>query len=187
MIGRRGKTREKPARRGITIIEVLIVVGCVTIALGLCAVTIQLLLRLAADGQARYRSQTSLERLTRQLRGDTHAAAGAQVDAAGDGKAASLRLSLGPKHGVTYEPRKSAVMRVESQAGSVVRRELYPLAAVGAVQFEMRAEAGRQLVALVVTGLSKSNGTGSNRTLQAVAFVGKDHVGVSATRGGPPR
>jgi hypothetical protein len=187
MIRRRGNSRNHRRPRGITIIEILIVVTCVAIALGLCAVTIQLLLRLAKDGQARYNSQAGLERLARQLRGDAHAAAQAQVDGAVDGKAAVLSLALAPKHSVSYEPRKSAVMRVESRDGSIVRRELYALPSLAAIHFEKRAEAGRQFVALVATSFSKLGGTGSNRALEAVALVGKDRAKVAAAGGGRSR
>jgi hypothetical protein len=187
MTTRHAKTKSSTARRGISIIEVLIVMTCVTIGLGLCAVTIQLLLRLEADGQARYRSQVSLERLTRQLRGDAHAATSAQVDAAKSGKAAFLKLGIGPKHDVTYEPGKSAVIRVESRDGSIVRREQYSLQAVREIGFEMRAEAGRQFIALVVTRINKHSGTGSNRPLETVALLGKDRAGVSEIAGGAPK
>jgi type II secretory pathway pseudopilin PulG len=181
--------RAKPRRRGITLIEMLVVITAVATALGLCAVTIQLLLRLKTDGQSRLNAQVGLERLARQLRSDVHAAALAQVDAAParDGKAPDLRLSLGPKHGVVYEPTKSAVMRVESQDGNVTRRELYALPAAREIDFEIRPEAGRRFVALVIRKRNGTSGTGSTRPLEAVALLGKRHVEALGKRGGPPR
>ena len=41
------------ARRGVTLIEMMVVIGAVAMLLGLCAVTIQLLLRVSSDAQAR--------------------------------------------------------------------------------------------------------------------------------------
>jgi hypothetical protein len=187
MTSRHGKTKSSPARRGISIIEVLIVMTCVTIGLGLCAVTIQLLLRLEADGQGRYRSQVSLERLARQLRADAHAAADANVDAAKSGKAAILKLDIGPKRGVTYEPGNSSVIRVESRDGSIIRREQYSLPAVREIAFDMRAEAGRRFVALVVTRFNKHSGAGSNRPLETVALLGKDRARITAIGAGAPK
>src|SRR5271166_3213533 len=77
--------RANSARRGITIIEVLIVVTGVTLMLGLCAISIQLLLRLNADGMSRYGAAVAIERLARQVRADAHASQTAQIP--GDDKA----------------------------------------------------------------------------------------------------
>jgi hypothetical protein len=184
---RRSNTRNTPSRRGISIIEVLIVFTCLSIGMGLCAVTIQLLMRLDADGQARYRSQVVLERLARQLRGDAHSAANAEVEAAKNGKPAMLKLSLGAKHVVTYEPGKLGVARIESRDGNVVEREQYLLPVIRVIGFEMRADAGRQFVALVVSRFNKHSGSGVNRQLETVALVGKDRVLALSARGGPPR
>jgi hypothetical protein len=167
----------------------LVLITAVATALGLCAVTIQVLLRLKADGQSRYTAQVGLERLARQLRSDAHAAADAQVEAppARGGEAPGLRLSLGPKHGVVYEPRKSAVMRVESQDGNVTRRELYALPAARIIDFEIRPEAGRRFVALVIRKRDGTSATGSARPLEAVALVGKANVTALGKQGGAPR
>ncbi len=43
--------RKTGARRGISLLETLVVVTAVAAMLGLCAVTIQLLLRVSGDGQ----------------------------------------------------------------------------------------------------------------------------------------
>ena len=59
-------------RRGITLLETLVLVTCVAIVLGLAAVTIQLMLRLVADSQTRLSSSLMVERLARQLRADVY-------------------------------------------------------------------------------------------------------------------
>jgi hypothetical protein len=185
MIARHGNTPNAAARKGITIIEVLIVVTCVGVALGLCAVTIQVLLRLEKDGQKRYLSQASLERLARQFRSDAHAATAARVEAARKGEAAVLNLSLGPKHGISYEPRKSAVLRVESRDGNIQRRELYALPAARTIAFELLAEEGSQFIALLAMRSANSSGGGSTPVMRAVALVGKDGSRAVAIGGGP--
>ncbi len=180
--------RAKPRRRGITIIEMMVLITAVATTLGLCAFTIQALLRLKTDGQSRLNAQVGLERLARQLRSDAHAAADAQLDAApaGGGKAPGLRLALGPKHDVVYEPRKSAVIRVESQDGNVARREQYSLPAAREIDFQIRSEAGRQFVALLIKKHDRTTGTASARPLEAVALVGKRHALAVGKKGGPP-
>ena len=59
-------------RRGFSMIEILVLVTCVSIVLALAATTIQLMLRLYSDGQARLSSALVLDRLGRQLRADAH-------------------------------------------------------------------------------------------------------------------
>ena len=60
-------------RQGITLIEVLVVMSGLAIVLGLCAITIQLLFRLDADGHARLSASASFARLASQFREDVHA------------------------------------------------------------------------------------------------------------------
>ncbi len=190
MIVHRDNAGTRPKCRGITIIEMMVLITAVATALGLCAFTIQALLRLKTDGQSRLTAQVGLERLARQLRNDAHAAASVQLDAAAPsrgGKAPVLRLSLGPKHNVVYEIRKSAVMRVESRDGNVTRRELYLLAAAREIDFQIRPEAGRRFVALVIKKHDRTTGTDSARQLEAVALVGKRHALAVEQGGGPPR
>jgi type II secretory pathway component PulJ len=185
MIARHRNSTNAAARKGITIIEVMIVVTCVGVVLGLCAVTIQALLRLEKDGQKRYLSQASLERLARQLRIDAHAATGARVEAVRKGESAILNLSLGSKHSVMYEPRKSAVMRVESRDGNIQRRELYALPAARTIGFELIAEEGRQFVLLSAERSAKLGDNGSSGAMHTVALVGKDRGRAAAIGGGP--
>jgi prepilin-type N-terminal cleavage/methylation domain-containing protein len=187
MIFPRGHARAKPRRRGFTLIEMMVVITAVATALGLCATTIQLLLRLKADAQSRFSANVGLERLARQLRSDAHAAAVALVDAPRGGKAASLRLEFGPKHGVAYEPRKSAVVRLESQDGNLTHREAYALEPATEVEFEIRPEAGRQFVAVVMRKRNAKGRTGASLVREALALVGKELGEPLGQHGGPPR
>ena len=72
-VGSRGKTWRRSPRRGITIIEIMVVITGVAATLALCAITIQLLMRLNSDGHARLTAGVSLERLSQQIRQDAHA------------------------------------------------------------------------------------------------------------------
>jgi hypothetical protein len=178
----------RSARRGITIIEVLIVVTGVAMMLGLCAVSIQILMRLNAEGQARYGAAVALERLARQVRDDAHSSATAKIDALERtaGNPTSLRLDLGPNHKVAYESRDGGVVRTESQAGKVVRHETYALSRGAIARFELRSEASRRLVALVVNRPAGKSQTEPPRPLEVVAVQGKDRVGPLGKRRGKP-
>jgi hypothetical protein len=142
-------------RGGITIIEMVVVMSGVAAVLGLCAVTIQLLLRLSTDGQARLNAATTLERLATQFREDVHDCEAASHAEKSQGKggetAAHLRLSIGPRRAVTYEARDGRVVRVESESGKSTRHESYALARGGLVQFQFRDQDSRRFVVLVVT------------------------------------
>ena len=126
------KRSMKSARRGITIIEVMIVVTGTTLLLGLCAVSIQLLMKLNADVQGRYAEAVALERLGGQLRTDAHASETAQLVAEEKEKAtakpAGLRLTLQAGHIVEFGRGDGGVVRTESRAGKTVRHERFTLA-----------------------------------------------------------
>ena len=80
--------RNREARRGISLIELLVIMTGVAVILGLCAVTIQVLFRVSSDTQARRSASAALGRLAEQFREDVHACDGAELQ-----PAAGLRLS----------------------------------------------------------------------------------------------
>ena len=179
----------RSARRGITIIEVMIVVTGVAMLLGLCAVSIQVLMRLNADVQGRYGAAVALERLARQLRDDSHASETAliTVDEKKAGKPASLRLVFEPDHAVVYDLGDGGVARTESRGGKRVRHEKYALARGADARFELRDEGSRRLVVLVTTRPAGKSQAEPLRPLEVVALQGKDRVGSPGKQGGKPQ
>lgn len=167
-------------RRGITIIEVMIVVTGTTLLLGLCAVSIQLLMKLNADVQGRYAEAVALERLGHQLRADAHASRTAELVADKQDKAAAkpagLRLTMEAGHVVEYGPGDGGVVRTESRAGKRVRNERFSLARGAGVWSEVRDEGPRRLVVLVITRSSGKSQAEPPRPLELVALQGKDHL-----------
>ena len=113
---------DRPARRGSSLIELLVVITVVAVLLGLCAVTIQVLLRVEADAQARRSASATLGRLADQFREDVHACDVAEVR-----PAAGLRLSRDRGVAITYQAREGRVERVEAVAGQASRYESYDL------------------------------------------------------------
>jgi len=179
---RRVATRQSgsKARRGITIIEVMIVLTGVSLLLGLCAVSIQLLMKLNGDVQGRFAEAVAIDRLGRQLRDDAHASQTAEVLAAVQVKTAEqrggLRLVLQPDHLVVYGFGDGGVVRNESRAGKTVRHERFTLARGAGTRFELRDEGPRRLVVLVVSRPSGKSQTDPPRPLELVALQGKDRV-----------
>jgi hypothetical protein len=176
-----GKKFASSARRGISMIEIMIVVTGVTLLLGLCAVSIQLLMKLNADVQGRYGEAVALERLGRQLRDDVHASQSSQMAAADQakkaGQPAGLRLVLQPEQIVVYEFADGGVVRLETRAGKPVRHERFTLARGAGARFELRDEALRRLVVLVVSRPAGKSQAEPPRPLELVALQGKDHTG----------
>jgi hypothetical protein len=184
------KRSSRRAHRGITIIEVMVVMTGVGLLLGLCAVSIQLLMKLNGDVQGRFGEAVAIERLGRQFRDDAHASQTAEVLAADQVKKAEqrggLRLVLHPDHLVVYEFGDGGVVRNESRAGKTVRHERFTLARGAGTRFELRDEGPRRLVVLVVTRPSGKSQAEPPRPLELVALQGKDHVVSAREQGRKP-
>jgi len=167
----------------------MIVVTGVAMMLGLCAVTLQLLMRLNGASQARLGAAMTFERVARQLREDVHASETALLAPATQpgGKAANLSLTLEPTHLIAYEMHESSIVRLESRAGKRIRHESYELLHGRTGRFELRDEAGRKLVSLVVTHVAGTSGTDPPKPLEVVALVGKDRPRVLGKEGDPRR
>jgi type II secretory pathway pseudopilin PulG len=167
-------------RRGITMIETLILVTCVAIMLGLVAVTIQVMLRLVADSQTRLSASLMLERLARQLRADVHGSETAVLEgAAGKAPAARAGVRLAPEPGrvVTYKMLRNSIDRDETVAGKRARHESFVLPRGRQARFELGAVAGRATVSLFFEPGAESSPGGPGRALEILAVVGK-HRGV---------
>ena len=168
----------RSTRRGFTLLEVLIVVTGVAALLGVCAVSIQLLLRLSADSQSRLAAAMAIDRLARQLRADVHGCETAQL--AGDDKtpelAPSLRLSIEPGHEVTYSPRGESVLRTESRAGKAVRHEEFVFGRSRNARFDVRFDSPRRWVVLVLSRGHERNRTDPPRPFEVIALAGKDRA-----------
>jgi type II secretory pathway pseudopilin PulG len=176
-------------RRGITIIEVMIVVTVVTMLLAVCAVSIQLLMRLNADVQGRFNATVALDRLARQVRADSHASATAQIvgDEKNKARPAGLRLVFEADHTVTYQSADGGMVRTESRGGKVIRHETYALPRGNVGRFELRDESSRRLVVLVMARVANPNKPEPLRPLEIVALQGKDRAGPPRNQGNTPR
>jgi type II secretory pathway pseudopilin PulG len=187
------KTRHPPlprgsvSRRGITLIETLIIVTMVGAVLGLCAVLIQLLGRLNSDARARATALTSLERLARQLREDAHASATAELQEKAAAQPAGLRLLPAPRRSIAYLAQPAEVVRTESDGGNIVRREAYRLPDDGNARFMLRTDGPCRLIVLVLRRMSEGGTLDPPRPLEIVALLGKDRAEAPERKGDPPR
>ena len=190
MIQRIGNQGATSARRGITLIEVLVLITGAAVMLGLCAVTIQLLLRLHADSQAKVSSSLVLDRLARQLRDDAHASESARLDTT-DPKAKDKRPSLTfgatASESVRYVVGEHVVARDETKNGNRVRHESYSLERDQTARFELFDESGHRMIRLLVTREPGKHHTEPPRPLEVVAAVAKHRTRPASIReGGNP-
>jgi hypothetical protein len=144
--------------------------------LGLCAVTIQLLLRLHADSQSRVNSTLVLERLARQLRDDAHASESARLDALvakATDERPTLTFRLKAAHSISYIVGEHKVARDETILGKRIRHESYSLERGQLARFELFDESGHRMVVLRVSHEPELSRAEPARPLEVVAALGK--------------
>jgi heme/copper-type cytochrome/quinol oxidase subunit 2 len=190
MIRQNRKGDAAAPRRGITMIETLMLVTCVAIVLGLAALTIQVMLRLVADSQTRLSSSLMVDRLARQFRADVHLSAIA-LDGPQGGKAQAPRkavnLTLEAGHAVTYKMLATSIDRDETVGGKRVRHESFVLPRGREARFELGAEAGRATVSLLIEPGADRSAGGVARALEVLAVVGKHRgAAIEKTEGAKP-
>jgi prepilin-type N-terminal cleavage/methylation domain-containing protein len=169
-------------RRGVTLIEMVAVITVFAVLLGLCAITIQLLMRVGSDAQTRRTAGAALGRLAEQFREDIHASDDVQLR-----PAAGLRLNRGPGVVIDYQTRDGRVDRVESVNGQASRHESYALDRHDSITFERRDDGPRRFLAMVVRHKVGSGQPDPPHPMEILALVGKDRNGLLASKGGPPR
>ncbi len=174
------------SRRGITIIEVLIVVSGVSMLLAICAVSIQALLRANSDAQHRYRGAVAIERLARQFREDVHASTSLAISGMDKtpGSSSGVHIKLDPRHIVFYKAGDGGVIRNESKDAKIIAHQTYTLPSESVIRFEHRAEAGRKLAVLVYSRGSGKSRIDPPRPVEIVAVQGRDRVGPIGTPAG---
>ena len=154
------------------------------VMLGLCAVTIQVLLRIGSDAQERRSRTAALGRLAEQFREDVHACDEAMVMAS---ERPPARPRPSPRVAIAYEVEGGRVDRIESvddtdEPARVVRARARPLAA-----FEARDDGPRRFLALVVRREASPGHPDPARPLEVLALVGKDRPTAPRSKGGQPR
>ena len=123
--------RRRSTRRGFTLVEMIVVIGGITIILGLCAGLLHTLLRLDRSGRESLNDTNTLARLARQFRQDVRASRAAKP-----GDAGSLALTRPDGPDVSYRVQGARLVREERAGEKVVRREAYAVARIGPLRFE---------------------------------------------------
>jgi hypothetical protein len=186
----RATRRALGRRRGISLVELMVMMTAVAALLGMTVIVLQLLMRLDADGRGRLDRAGAIGRLSRQFRSDVHAASGVEIVAPDPTKPPTMRLTPGPNRAVEYQSRKDGeVARVETVGGEVARRETFIVPQTGAVRLSLRDLDGRRFAVVGLDTLARKNRIDPVRTLEILGAVGKDvrpAAPESRTEGGRP-
>ena len=123
----------RSVRRGASLIELVLIIGIVTVLLGICGAFFHLLLGLERSGRVALGDARSVARLARQFREDVR---GSRVV-----KSVPTGLDLSRLDGssVAYRTEPNALVRTESADGKRLRREGYTLTMFGTPSFETEA------------------------------------------------
>ena len=138
-------------RRGMTIIELLMLMSILAFVLGASIVQLQLLMKLGSDGRARAEGAASWDRLGAQFRLDLHDAASASPFAEKEETGLRITMDESADRRIEYRTGRDRIVRTETSNGKVTARESYAIPRLQKASFEDRAEGRGHLVALVVT------------------------------------
>ncbi len=136
---------------GYSLIETMVVMSAVSVALGLSALMIQLVLRMGAEAQTRITETVALEHQAERLRADAHAASGARIETAQASKSGRLILEgVEPGRVVRYRAEPGAIVREALEGESVKNRESCSIGRGGLAHFEIRKLDDHAFAVLVV-------------------------------------
>jgi hypothetical protein len=116
--------------RAFTLIEMVVVIGGVSLMIGMAAGLIHILLTLDRADRYSLSDARGASRLSRQFRDDVRDAKTAEVVGTG------MKLDR-EAHVVSYEVEGRRLIRTDSSDGKVIRREAYPLERLGPATFEV--------------------------------------------------
>ncbi|HTI51907.1 MAG TPA: prepilin-type N-terminal cleavage/methylation domain-containing protein [Planctomycetaceae bacterium] len=122
-------------RRGVSLIEVLIVVTVASVVVGVSVTMLHLILRSERDQSRAIRTTVTLSRLTEVFRADVHASTELKVTPPETGPA-TLHLADGAGRDIVYTADEHLLRRVETAQGAEVHRELFHFPPGSAIRFE---------------------------------------------------
>jgi prepilin-type N-terminal cleavage/methylation domain-containing protein len=132
-------------RRGISILEMTIVITILSVLLSAAAMLLASLMTHTGRQRATYHEAQVATRFAAALRRDVHAAVEIDVSAA-DATPARLQLTLPAGEQVEYVVGESGIERLLRNGDEVRHRELYRLPDLDAMRFERADEPGQPVI-----------------------------------------
>jgi hypothetical protein len=128
----------------VSLIETVVVVGCLTMILSLCGLFLHALLRLDRAGRSALAESSSVSRLARQFRQDVREAASARpAGDRGEAGAPEIAITLADGATVRYSNEADRVIRTETAGGKTRRREGYEFRSLGPASFAVDGPTAR--------------------------------------------
>ncbi|WP_254512295.1 hypothetical protein [Anatilimnocola floriformis] len=113
-------------RRGISLVELIVVMSGCAVLLSLSAALLQRVMQAQIRSRSDADLQRTLLRLDQMVRSDVHAAADAEVDPAKLPTGVVLRLAL-PDSVIEYRQQKTELQRVQLSGNDIKSRETFSL------------------------------------------------------------
>jgi prepilin-type N-terminal cleavage/methylation domain-containing protein len=134
--------RARGCRRGISLIEMLVVIAVASTMVGLTVTTIHRLLGAEREATRAARYSASVARLARHFRDDLHAARAVEWPAVEAGKPAALVAALEGQRRIRYEVEAHRVTRLETDGAGEMHRDAYYFPLQSRLVFEPAGEPG---------------------------------------------
>ena len=167
-------TTTRVRRRGVTIIELMVVITALAILLGLTIGLMHSLLKLDRGARAHFVETSARARLAHQFRRDVHEAARVVPDAK------PFRLVRGDGRVIEYQARAGQILRAERKSETdeaVDHRETFRFPHSGTAQFSIGLKSGRTRAEVVIPPQAAASPIGPPRDFTVEAFLSE----------GPPR
>ena len=164
-------------RRGVSLIEMLVVITTGTIIVGLVVGMLRTLMVAHRASERHLVRSEAVGRLCESFRSDVRSAASAEcVEADG-----AIRLELTGDDGrqIVFRAADQAVIRTEQAQGAEVRREKFAMPTNSAIRFETQPDDETRTVKLVITRTPARALGGPAHEFHAVATLGRDRRFVS--------
>ena len=110
-------------RRGVSLVELLIVISIATVVVGMCVTTIHLLLRTQRDESRGVRTTVTLSRLAETFRDDVHATSQSEIGDDETGRRLLLEDEAGRR--IVYRADEHQLRRIETLRGAEVHRDTF--------------------------------------------------------------
>jgi prepilin-type N-terminal cleavage/methylation domain-containing protein len=157
-------------RRGFTLVELLTVIVCLTVLLGISAALIHALVRVDRSSRTRLADANGLGRLAREFKRDVHGATA--IELSEDKTSARLRL---PERNVEYRVEGTDLVVVREAPNSKRHRDTIHLANLGTPRFGQEESQGRMLVRLAFEPGPVRPGLEKVPPMRIEATLGRDH------------
>ena len=169
--------RSRRPRGGYTLIEMVMVIGAVSIIIGLCASVLSGLFRIERAGRDSMADARTLARLARQFRQDVRAAAQAKTTTAKEGGGLSLTGADGAA--TLYLLDYGRLVREDRRGDQLQARESYAAERLGPISFGVE---GRRVWA-VLARRTEGKPALHRPEVRVEAALGKDHALTEPTGG----